>query len=522
MTLSAPRALAGLLLLLVLLPVGGLVAALVQGGGGDPLSWLAAPGTGALLGRSVALAVVVTGLVLPAGAFLAWAEQRARRPRWLPPAWVALLPLAMPSYLVASALREALGPGGWPGRWLGGGVFAGFWPSALVLAVITLPFVQLLVGAALARSSASEEEAARLLGAGPWRRFRTVLLPGLRPALGVSALLSLVYVLGDFGAVAVLDCQVLTWRLYQSVQHQQLDVATLQGFSLLLLTVPAVLLAQRGQSAFARPGVANPRPAVRAALPGPAVALLALLLLLVVGLGVLLPVGTLVGWLVDAARRGEGLAPLWGPARDSLRVAGLGALLTVGLAAAPAWIAARGRGRGPRAMELVVFTASALPGVLVAFGLLLLALLASRALGDGGTLYQWLQRAGLLLLCGYALRFVAEAFAALRSTMGQVDARWLEAARLLDPSPLRLWRQVLGPALAPGAAAAFVLVFVAILKELPVTLMLGSALGLRTLSFRAFDRYREAFLADAAASGLLLLLFSFLALALSLRWRRHV
>jgi len=53
-------------------------------------------------------------------------------------------------------------------------------------------------------------------------------------------------------------------------------------------------------------------------------------------------------------------------------------------------------------------------------------------------------------------------------------------------------------------------------------LLLGGAMGWRTLAFRFFDRYQEAFLHDAGLAGLMLLLFSFILLVVALPWRRHV
>ena len=76
--------------------------------------------------------------------------------------------------------------------------------------------------------------------------------------------------------------------------------------------------------------------------------------------------------------------------------------------------------------------------------------------------------------------------------------------------------------MAPGAAAAFSIGFLAILKELPITLMLGGATGMSTLAFRVWDRYSESLWHDAGLAGLLLVALALGVLTLTLRWRRHV
>jgi ABC-type Fe3+ transport system permease subunit len=78
------------------------------------------------------------------------------------------------------------------------------------------------------------------------------------------------------------------------------------------------------------------------------------------------------------------------------------------------------------------------------------------------------------------------------------------------------------PSLAPSITVAFLIGFNAILKELPVTLLLGGATGLQTLSFRVWDRYAESLWHDAGISGLLIVGLAMLAVVLTLPWRRDV
>ena len=76
------------------------------------------------------------------------------------------------------------------------------------------------------------------------------------------------------------------------------------------------------------------------------------------------------------------------------------------------------------------------------------------------------------------------------------------------------------PAVAPGAAAAYLLLFLQLVKDLPVTLML-QPIGVQTLSFRVFDRYQDAFLHDAGLAGLALVTVALSGQLATLRWRRH-
>ena len=151
---------------LVLMPLLGLTLAIIDrqpdaftGEVSSIEDLVTGAGVVVLLLRSMALAIAVAiGSVL-CGGWLAWVEHRTKVPRWW--ALLTLLPLAMPSYIVAATLRSALSPGGWIGSNLGLPHMTGFGVAVIVLTVITAPLSQLIIGAALRNTSPAEEEAAR-------------------------------------------------------------------------------------------------------------------------------------------------------------------------------------------------------------------------------------------------------------------------------------------------------------------------------------------------------------------------
>ena len=73
----------------------------------------------------------------------------------------------------------------------------------------------------------------------------------------------------------------------------------------------------------------------------------------------------------------------------------------------------------------------------------------------------------------------------------------------------------------PGVIVALFIGFNSIVKELPVTLLLGGATGLKTLSFRVWDRYNESLWHDAGVAGLCLVGLALVSAVLTLRWRQN-
>ncbi len=474
-----------------------------------------------LLINTTLLALITSTLAGAIGLWFAWIEQRKQYPARQLLAILDLLPLAVPSYLIAATLRDSLGPGGLLSAWIQLPIFKGFIPAIIVLTLITVPYVHLLVSAALKNLSAQEEETAQCLGASSTKIFWQIIFPKLRPSFAFAWLIGLLYIISDFGAVAVLDTQVLTWRLYQAVDHQQLAKATLLGSVLLLLALSLLLIAKRvhGQQP-PQSQIHNPKPTRRTTLTGGPLWLTYGLHLLVIGLGVVIPVIALAQWVLNGFIHQLHFAALWPPIADTLYVSVFSATLIVLLTLAPAWLV--GRQYLSRTVEQLIYMTSSLPGILLAFGLLLWTLWIVDFLPNTNASYQWLLTSGILLFMGYAMRFMAEAYGGLKSAVMLYDPRLGETARILNSPRRRYVLQVMLPAFRPALGAAWLLVLLALIKELPVTLLLGGPMGIRTLSFRIFDRYQEAFLHDVGAAGLMLVMMSLTLVVITLRWRRHV
>jgi iron(III) transport system permease protein len=472
-------------------------------------------GVWVLLFNTFSIAITTSIFALLIGSWFAWIEQRGLYWGRKTFSLFSLLPLAVPSYLLAGTLRETFGKH-----------FTGFIPTVIVLTLITVPYVQLIVSATLARLSRHEEEAARTLGQTPWQVFYSIVLPQLRPGLAFAWLLIQLYVISDFGAIAILDYPALTWRLYQAVSLQQLDYAIILGAFLLLLTLPVLVIRRWIQSRIQQNLTSgNPQPPQPHKLSLSTKIISYLLHAFVIGLGFLLPIIALMKWVIQGISQHRIFAPLWEPIYHTTVIALTGTFFILLVAFVPAWISARKHSqlhwRLRWITEQSIYFINALPGILVAFGLLLAALSFSRMITEGGYYYGWLLKSGLLLLLGYTLRFLPNAHANLKTAILLLRPHLWDNARLLGSTRWRWFWHIAIPALKPGLSAAFILVLLSIIKELPITLLLGNAMGLHTLSFRIFDRYQEAFLHDAGLAGLVILSLSVSCVLLTRSWRRY-
>ena len=484
------------------------------GAGAEAAELIFRPRTLWVVWRTVALmAGVMVGCVVIA-APLAWLTVRTDLPArgfWRV---ITMLPLALPSYIVGFAIAVGLGPRGILQGWLEGafGVeripsIYGFPGAAFTLIIISFPYVLLPIRAALWNMDTALEESARALGRTRWQTFTSVTLPMLRPAILAGGLLTALYALSDFGAVALMRYETFTWSIfiqYGAALNRTLAAAWSLGLIVLALVVVwgehTARNAGGGRYYRSRGGAARlPEPVPLGAWRWPALGYCALVALASLGL----PVAVLVYWTVRGVAAGEPLLLLWRAAANSVGVSALAAALTVFCAAPIAVLAVRYPGQFSRWLERLGFIGFALPGIVIALGLVYF----------GANYAPWLYQSLAMLAVAYVTLFLPAAVGSLRTSLVQVRPEFEDAARSLGKTPLVALLTITLPLVRPGLLTGAALVFLLTMKELPATLIL-SPIGFTTLASSIWAAAQEAFFARAAAPALLLVIVSSVPLAI--------
>ena len=453
----------------------------------------------ASLSLGLAVAVGSIGLGLP----LAWLTARTDLPgRRL---WTVLtvVPLAIPSYVIAFAFVAALGPRGALSQLLrdlglpGLPSIYGFGGAVLVLTLATYPYVLLATRAALLRFDPAIEEAGRALGDGPLDAFRRVTLPLIAPAIAGGALLAVLYALADFGAVAILQFDSFARAIY--IQYRaSFDRSLAAILALMLVGVTFAVAWIEWRVRTRRPAIPlaarRPPPPVRLGRwRWPALALCGA----VTALALVVPAGTILFWLLRGLGQGEPLRLLGSAAANSLLAGLLAALIVAALSLPVVFLLVRHSGRLAAWLEGILYSAYAVPGIVLALAT------AFFVLNVTPILYQSL----VVLVLAYAVRFLPQAIAPARASLVQVAPRLVEAARTLGDSPPAAFRQITLPLLRPGVIAGMALVFLTTVKELPLTLLLGPT-GFETLATAIWGAATEGFFARAAAPAAMLMILS--------------
>ncbi|GAC1362329.1 MAG: iron ABC transporter permease [Actinomycetota bacterium] len=439
-----------------------------------------------LLWNTVRLAAAVTALTAVLGVGAAWLVERTALPGRRLWAVLVVLPIAIPEFVVGESWASILP------------AFRGYGAAVVVMTLSLYPFVYLPVAAALRGIDPAQQEIAASLGLSPLSAFFRVTLRQIRPALAGGSLLVSLYLLADYGAFAVLRFQTFTTTILNQV-HQGFNAPAGSALALVLVVISMLLLGgefgavRRGRYARVGAGsarLARPLPLGRATLP--VLASLSLLSLLAIGV----PVGVLIYWMARGSSTTLPTASILGPALRTI-VYGLGAAaLTTALAVPVAVLAVRRRTRLGMLLDRIAHLAQGLPGVVVGLTLVFFAL----------RYVPFLYQTSGLLIVAYAILFLPLALVGVRSALMGASPKMEEAARSLGAGPAKvLWRVTL-PAIAPGLAASFALVFLASVTELTATLLLHPT-GVETLATQFWSYTTNlAYGAAAPLAGIILLI----------------
>ena len=447
--------------------------------------------------------------------------------------WALLLPLAMPAYVLAYAYTDFLqfsGPlqtwlragFGWQGsllpevRSLGGAV--------LVFTAALYPYVYLLARTALSERAVHLMEAARLLGAPLSRRITGVALPLARPAVAAGVALALMETLADFGVSSYFGIQTFTAGIYKAWLSMDNRVAAAQLATVLVLVV-AVLLqiehsAQKHMRFAASRGGRSGADAAPVLLHGQRAALAWAVCMVPILLGFVLPVLFMLRPLVQGWDQ-----LLWskflGWAFNSIWLASLSALLATAFALSLAFAVRRQPSALTRGAARIASLGYAIPGAVIVVGLLLpVGWLQARAPQSG--VGYWVTATALGIVWAYLVRFCAVALQSVQSGYSRIPVSFDDSARMLGTTGMGLLLKVHWPLLKRSIAAAGLLVFVDVMKELPATLVLRP-FNSDTLAVVTYQLARDERLGEAALPALALVLVGLFPVALlsrTLRSRR--
>lgn len=516
---ATPLTIAALLLaLLVAFPLLGLAFSLTQRGAGS-LAHLAATILPEAVANTAGLLLLVGAGCVLIGVACAWLVTAFRFPGSQALQWLLLLPMAMPAYIIGyaytdalafagpvqGALREAFG-------WSRGDYWFpdihSLWGVSLMLTLVLYPYVYMLARAAFVEQSACIMEASRTLGGGPSESFWRIALPLARPAIAAGTALALMEALADFGTVQYFGIHTFTTVIYRTWFGMGDRIAAAQLSIGLLCFVMALVAVERHSRGSRGYGRTSRRERILGAkrLAGWRAGLALGVCVLPVALGFIVPVVILLRLHM------LGGDPFFGGrflvyASNSFLLASLAAIVIVAAGAVLAYALRISRSDLAHGAVRFATLGYAIPGTVVAVGVLLPLGLFDNAL-DGFMRASFGVSTGLLLsgtlvalVFAYLVRFLAIATGGIEAGYARIGLSIDHAARTLGSTQRSVAQRIHVPMLRRSLLTAGLVVFVDVMKELPATLIVRP-FNFDTLAVRVYQLASDERLAQSSTAAL--------------------
>ncbi len=471
-------------------------------------------GVGGMLGAmllGIPLAALTTRTVIAGRDFLAT---------------VAVLALVSPPFIGAYAWIMMLGRNGFVRLALEDvGIelpsIYGYFGIILVFSLKFYPFVFLLASSSLRTINPSVEEAAEGLGAGPWRRFFSVTLPLVFPAISAGALLTFVLSIADFGTPAIVGGKVrvlatTAYNLFTSEMGGNPGLASATSVVLIVLSMAVVLLQRWSVQRRNVAGTLLRKPVPRrlGRLASAAAHFVCYAIVLASSLPSLVVIYTSFrNTSGPVFKPGYGFDSYARILREVPQVIGnsavyslLAVVLIVVAGTLIGSLVARRETRSAALLDSALFIPYIVPGVVLGLGLVVTFNVAPLEITGTATII-------VLMLFIRRLPYAVRSSAAiLKQIRGSIE----EAAVSLGASPARAFVKITLPLMLPGIVAGALMSFITAINELSSSLILYVGRTM-TMPVRIYLSVLDGEFGTAAALSAILLLASGLAVFAVLR-----
>jgi iron(III) transport system permease protein len=471
------------------------------------------------VGNTLLLMVGVGFTTLFFGVTTAWIVVRYDFPGRRIFQWALLLPATIPAYLIAYTYTDFLeyaGPlqvlardlFGWNSsrdywfpeiRSMGGAIF--------VMGAVLYPYVYVITRTAYLLTPVSLFEIGRISGC---NIFWGVAFPLARPAVVAGLALVMMETISDFGTVEYFSIETLTLGIFNVWLGMNNLTAASQIAAFSFLFVIALVLLE--QIARARRGYMNTTLRSESLSPQSVSfgqgSLLALVCSIPIILGFVIPVGILLNFVVQGystSLNSEVLSAAW----NSLFLGVTVAIMVIVTATFMGLVSSFDRGKAMGRLSALASFGYAFPGTILAIGVVIAggtidSWIASTLMQTSGVSYQgWLTSGVGLVVFACMVRFQAVGYGAVIAGLGRVPNNMMEASRVLGQGFSQSIRKVMLPLMRMSCVAGGLLVFVDVMKELPMTLLLRP-FNYETLATYVYQFAKDELLEEAALPALVI------------------
>lgn len=467
--------------------------------------------------NSLYLVVFCSLLVLIFGVSSAWFVSRFDFPMRKQMEWLLILPLAIPSYIVGYAYAGIFDYGGSLELILRQMNIdfiridimnrAGL---AFVLSISLFPYVYVSARAFFLNQANNMMEASKMLGVGERKTFFKLMLPLARPAIVAGLVLVLMEVLNDYGAAKYYGVNTFTTGIFRSWFSLEEPETAVYLSAILIVIIFSLILFEKWQVRKIKfTSSKSNSTQIQRNTPKKSVKwIIFSVVFLPIFLGFILPVAQLIYWAYLTASTVFDFKFII-LSLQSFGIAITSALITVFFALLLIYFSKWSALRFIKNVSRIGVLGYAIPGAVIAIGIMiptlaldkwLIEVLAKFGIDSGfiinGTL--------IALFYAYAVRFLAVAYNPIDSTALKVDNSIPDSSKVLGVGNLKTFFKIEFPLIKTGVFSAVILVFIDVMKELPLTLIL-KPYHIDTLAVKAYEYASDEMVMEAAIPSLFII-----------------
>lgn len=467
------------------------------------------------LQNSLLLTVFCSIIVVLFGVTSAWLVSRYEFPFRKQLEWLLILPLSVPAYIMAYAYAGVFGYSGLFSELMTVfGIhdfkvdFMNIYGLSFVLSASLFPYVYVSCRTFFLAQATNLLEASRMLGISEFKSFFKLIFPLARPAVIAGLILVLMEVLNDYGAASYYGVSTFTTGIFRSWFSLGEPETAIYLSAILLIIVLGLILFEKWQRrnlkfTSAKPSKQNYNSRLK---PNKKNQIwYTIICFIPVFLGFILPVLQLIIWARQTFDR-VWTTEFFSITLESFGIAFLTALATVLVALLLLFFTRWNKIEFLKTSSKLGVLGYAIPGIIIAIGVLIPSLYIDKWLIEKNITSKLILNATLIaLVYAYVVRFLAVAYQPLESSSLKIDRSLSDSSKVLGRGNFKTFFKIEFPLIRTGLLSAFILVFIDILKELPLTLIM-KPYNVNTLAVKAFEYASDEMVSSAALPSLLIIL----------------
>lgn len=386
--------------------------------------------------------------------------------------------------------------------------------AIIVMSLVLYPYVYLICKTYLSFESASVIEASRTFNLSNFQILRKVILPISRPAIVAGVTLAVMEAVADFGVMDYFGVSTFvtgifrTWFGMGSIDDAAKLASILMTFVFVLIILEKI---QRRNKIYKSSG-RDYRPIEKIKLKGMKSFLAFFVCLVPFFFGFLLPFIQLVVWFFQSYKEiidDDFLTLLY----QTLFLATSSAFLITILALIFVYSIRINKDNTSSILTQIAKMGYSIPGAVVAVGILSLFALLDKYILDFISSTFILSGTLIAVIFGYIVRFIAISINNFESGFSKIPNSYDDAAKILDIGDFKTFVKVFLPLIKNSALASFIVIFIEVIKELPLTMVLRP-FNYDTLAVRALELTKQEMIIESSVPSMFIILISAISVVL--------